>query len=238
MSKFMTVCFALALSLLPLTASAAMSDEDYVAHAFGTVAVLHTPRQVVDPNSGWWGDKVAKELQNPAYLIGIINSRRMDKKIQPLLDPNDGGAVLLDLEETEPSGYRYTIDFAGMRPSEVQALVEVLGGASKILPTATSITYETLQRRSIYANSSGGAPIVLNIGNARIESTAEVDFNGLRGKVDKALQAMFGKPVPFDFTVSRSVFMDGTDTADVSVYVDLNPPPPPTEAELNAEQGE
>lgn len=239
MTKLLTLTLALltALSLIQ-PAAAAMSDQDYVTHAFGTVLVLHTPHQVINPEQGWWGDKVHKDLQNPSYLVGIINSQRMQKKITPLLDPNDGGAILLDMEETDASGYRYTIDFAGLRPSEVQALVDLLGGASKILPGATSATFEPLQRRSIYANSMGGAPIVLMVGTTKIETTPDMDFADVRSRVDKALQGMFGKVVPFDFTVTRSVFMDGTDTADVSIYVDLNPPPPPSPEELNEEQGE
>jgi hypothetical protein len=220
--------------LLVQPALAAMADEDYVNHAFGTVAVLHASRQVVDPNQGWWGDKAAKEFQNPAYLVGIINSRRMDRQIQPLLDPNDTSAVMLGIKETGPSGFRYTIEFSGMRPSEVQALFDVLGGAGKVLPGATSVTFEPLQRRSIYGSATAGAPIMLSIGNTRIEATAGSNFDELRGRVASALQGIFGKPVPFDFTFSRSIFMDGTDTADISVYVDLNPPAP-IDSELNAE---
>jgi len=240
MRKLLSFIFILAaFAALTVTASAAANnDDEWVNHGFGTVLVLHTPKQVIDPNQGWWGDLASKDLQNPAYLIGIINSRRMDKKQTPLLDPNDTASILLDMEETEPSGYRYTVDFAGMRPSEVQALVDLLGGPSKLLQGATSITFEPLQRRSIYASSTGGGPITIVIGSTQIQSQADMDFADLRGKVDKALQSMFGKPVPFDFTITRSKFMDGTDTADVSIYVDLNPPPPPSPEELNEEQGE
>jgi hypothetical protein len=239
MAKLLTFIITLsALLALLQPASAAMSDEDYVTHAFGTVLVLHTPRQVINPEQGWWGDKVHKDLQNPSYLIGIVNSQRMQKKVTPLLDPNDGAAILFDIEETEGSGYRYTIDFAGQRPSEVQALVDLLGGPGKVLQGATSATYEPLQRRSIYSSSTGGAPITLVIGTTKIETSPDMDFADVRGRVDKALQSMFGKQVPFDFTVTRSVFMDGTDTADVSVYVDLNPPPPPSPEEMSEEQGE
>jgi hypothetical protein len=230
MLRILTLLFATL--LLAQTALAAQSDDEYVTRGFGTVAVLHAPRQVVDPNQGWWGEKAAQELSNPAYLTGIINSRRMDKGITPLLDPNDGGNVVMEAEETDESGYRYLISFAGMRPSEVQALLDVLGGPSKILPGATSVTFEPLQRRYLYASSIDGSPLKLTIGATTIERPVSVSFDELRAQVDSALRQMFGKAVPFDFTFSRAALMDGSNTTDVSVYVDLNPPPPPTEEEM------
>ncbi|MDQ3022892.1 MAG: hypothetical protein M3R04_00700, partial [bacterium] len=206
-----TMVYTLALLLLAQAATfaAELSDEEYVTRAFGTVAVLHSPRQIVDPNLNWWGEKAAPELGNPAYLTGIINSRRMDKGITPLLDPNDGGTVVMETEETDAAGFRYLVSFAGMRPSEVQALVEVLGGAARMLPGATSISYEPLERRYIYASSYDGAPLVLQIGATRIERPASADFDEMRSAVDGVLRGMFGKAVPYDFTMSRATLMDG-----------------------------
>jgi hypothetical protein len=237
MAKLLTTLLA----LLLLTASAyaaEMTDDDYVTHSFGTVAVLHTPRQVIDPNSGWWGDLASKDLTNTSYLIGIINSRRMDKKLQPLLDPNDANTIVIESEATDANGYTYSISFAGMRPSEVQALVELLGGAAKLLPGSTGVTYEPLQRRWISGASYDGKPFTIMVGNQKIDTPAAVDFSDLHGKVDKALQGMFGKTVPFDFTLTRSVLMDGSNSTDISIYVDLNPPAPSSEEGLNEEDGE
>jgi hypothetical protein len=125
-----------------------------------------------------------------------------------------------------------------MRPSEVKALVELLGGASKVLPGASSVTYEPLQRRWISAGSYDGSPVNVVIGSKTITSPAAVDYDDMRAKIDSALQQMFGKSVPFDFTLTRSTLMDGSKTTDISIYVDLNPPPPPTAADLSEEQGE
>lgn len=226
MLRIAVLASALLFALCAPALAQELSDDDYVARAFGTVAVLHAPRQVANPNETWWGEKAAQELTNTSYLIGIINSRRMDKGIKVLLDPNDSNTIFMDAEETDEAGFRYPISFANMRPSEVKALIEVLGGPGKLLPGATRVSYEPLQRRWMSAGSyDGTSPIVLQIGPHRIESTAAVNFDELRGRVDSALQQMFGHSVPFDFTVTRSMLMDGMNTTDVSIYVDLNPRP-------------
>jgi len=226
MARLFTLLIALLLVTPRAFAADELSDDDYVTRNFGTVAVLHTAKQVVDPNVGWWGEKTAPGLNNPGYLMGIVNSRRLDKKITPLLDPNDTSAITLEEEKPEGSGFRYEVSFGGMRPSEVKALVELLGGPTKLLPGTTSVTYEPLTHRWISASSYDGSNIVITLASQRIEVPYTVGFDELSGKVDAALKQVFGKSVPFEVTLTRSSYIAGGGGTDVSVHIDLNPPPP------------
>lgn len=198
-------------------------DADFTTRYFGTTAVFHAPQRVdYDPNLSWWGEKVSPELtNNPAYIIGIVNSRRMAQSV-PLLDPNDYSLIQVNAEELGTEGYRYTIDFADMRPAEVEALIGMLGGPAKVVPGTARVSYEPLPRRYIYASGWGEQPAILNLAGRKITVSPGMTLDQVRALIDQAFQASMGRSAYYDLTLTQSRYMDGSTSIDVSLSVDLN----------------
>lgn len=212
----------LALSAYRPALAAEMGDDEYITKAFGTTAVFATGTQVADPATGWWGEKLPQELSNnPGYLIGVVNSRRMDKGFKPLLNPND---YLISVGYEEPAdngGFTYFIDFTGMRPSEVETIFELLGGKDKILPGAT-VSYRALTTRNIYASADPEGKVSLGIGDQTVSFRIGTSISDVRSQVAAALKKMLGVDVPFDLYCNQYSYNDGTMGGDASVYVDLS----------------
>jgi hypothetical protein len=220
--------------LLLLTASLAYAapdtggvpDEEFTTKNFGTVAVFTAPRQIANPDTEWWGEKLATEISsNPAYLLGIVNSRRMDKGIKPLLDPADPGLIYSDTETAVNGGYEYTVNFLDMRPSEVQAIIDMLGGPAKVLPGTTGVRYRPLIRRYMWGGTYDGSPVRLTVAGQVLEFAPSLSFDEVRARVNAAFVNGFGHEVPFDLTVTRYSYMNGSVGLDISINADMDPQP-------------
>jgi hypothetical protein len=215
------LAMVLSLGLIGNASAQTMSDDDYITKGFGTTAVFKTATQVVDPNTGWWGDKLPQELSgNQGYLIGVVNSRRMDKGFKPLLNPNDY-LISLGYEEVVDGGFTYFIDFTSMRPSEVEMIFELLGGKSALLPGA-EVSYRALTVRSIYATADASGMVNLAIGDQTISFKVGTAVGDVRAQVAAALKKMLGLDAPFDLYCNQYSYNDGTFGGDASVYVDLS----------------
>jgi hypothetical protein len=232
-------CLAVAmLSLLPRVAPAqTLSDEDYVSRYFGTVARFSTPSQAVSPETGWWGDLVPQELSyNYAYIAGVVNTRRADKGITPLLNPAEALVVLGEELPGENGGYTYSIEFLEMRPSEVEAVLNMMGGAGKVLPGST-VSYEPLSRRYLYASAGPDGIARLNVAGR----TLSINLNGPAGspqqQIAGELRTIFGRDVPHETYISSYRYFDGTTGADVSLSIDFNASTEPIDRSYSGEGG-
>jgi hypothetical protein len=221
MRVFTLVLAAAAALLLPgMLKAAELADNEYVTRYFGTVARFTTPTQA-SGTSGWWGDSVPQELSyNYSYLAGVVNTRRMDKGITPLLNPNEA-LVTLGEEVNNGSSWTYSIEFVDMRPSEVGAIIEMLGGASRIVPGST-VSYDTLRRRYLYASAGPDGTATMNIGGREIRINLTGNGADARGQLDAALTAAFGAAVPYEMYLSTYKYFDGTTGADLSLTVDMD----------------
>lgn len=221
-STLFTLALMLALAAFRPALADELADNDYLTKAFGTTAVFATSTQLADPSVGWWGDKLPQELSsNPGYLIGVVNSRRMDKGFKPLLNPNDYLISVGYEEPAENGGFTYFIDFAGMRPSEVEQIFALLGGKDKIVPGST-VSYRPLTTRSIYATADPSGNVSLAIGDQTVNFKVGTSISDVRSQVAAALKKLLGADAPFDLYCNQYSYNDGTMGGDASVYVDLS----------------
>lgn len=217
----------LCLLALSATAFAAdLSDDDYVTKFFGTTALFTTPHQLANPETEWWGDKMPQQLTGgAAYIAGLVNARRMDAGITPLLNPQDALVVLIGEDPVE-GGFQYSIDFAGMRPSEVQLVVDNLGGTEKLIP-GSKLTFRPLNRSSIFLSGKLGDTLKVVIGGEELELAPAMTTEAFHGKVAEVLKRKYGETVVFDLYRDFYINRDSSGQ-DISIYIevptDLVPP--------------
>ena len=109
-----------------------LPDDAYATQYFGTHLVILTPEPLDYPAEGWWTDALPEELTyGNDYLIGLVNARRMDNGVEPLLNP-DEMLINLGWEEETEDGFAYSIDFVDIRPSEVELMFSALGGIEQL----------------------------------------------------------------------------------------------------------
>jgi hypothetical protein len=197
-------------------------DADFTSRFFGTTAVFHVPNQLADPSSDWWGNHMSTEIYDKQqYFVGVVNAQRMDKGIEPLLDPNMV-QVFANMERQGPGGWEYTIEFYDMRPSEVETLIGLLGGPAKVLPGATKVSYEPVKMRSLWASSENGQPLVMWIGATRLEFAPSVTLAEVKQAVSGAVRANMGEDVPVEVYLTQSSRYDGSELTELSVTIDPN----------------
>jgi hypothetical protein len=220
----MRILLALAIALtLAAPALAQLGDDDYITQYFGTTAIFTTKTQIVDPNQGWWGDKLPQQLTyDYGFVTGVVNTVRSTKKVTPLLEA-DKVQITTGWEEQVAAGWQYTLDFSDMRPSEVQAVIDALGGMGKVLPGA-ELSFRPLLTHNFYAAvQSIGDPVLLTIGATELSLQPASPIADTRQKVAAALKKQYGKDVPFDLYINQFIQIDGTQGADVSVYANMAP---------------
>jgi hypothetical protein len=204
-----------------------MADEDYVSKYFGSSLIIFSATQLADPAVGWWGDKLPESLRyDNGYLAGMINARRIQNGVTPLLEPT-GYNIAAGYEMTVDGGFEYNIDFIGIRPSEAELVLTSFGGASAILP-GTSTSWRPLRTRNFSTYSYDSTqPLVLNLGVASLTVNPTSGLSSLRGQVEQVLRQHYGPTITFDLYYSQYSYRDGTSGADVSVYAEIPDPNAP-----------
>ncbi len=202
-----------------------MTDEQYVSDYFGTTLLMVTSSQVVDPNVSYWTDKLPTEFINsPDYLVGVINAQRLSKN-QTLLDAMSYPIAVGWETPLEDGRFQYHIDFTGIRPSEVEAIVKLLGGEGKILPGA-SFSIKPLSSGYFYGYATGSSNVTMAMGSQSITVNVAQSIDAVRKQIADILKSRFGKDVNFSLSISQDYNYDnvGTVNANVSLSVNLDGP--------------
>ncbi|MCC7479237.1 hypothetical protein IT575_12365 [bacterium] len=202
-----------------------LSDEQFVSDYFGTTLLMVTSAPVVDVNVGYWTDKLPQEFINtPDYLVGVINAQRLSKN-QTLLDALTYPIALGWETPLENGSFQYHIDFNGCRPSEVEAVVKLLGGEGKILPGA-KFSVKPLSYGYFYGYATGGSNVTFAMGSQQVTVNVAQSIDAVRKQIGDILKARFGKEVNFSMSISQDYNYDnvGTVNANVSLNVNLDGP--------------
>jgi hypothetical protein len=215
MRYWLTVALLLALAT---PAMAQLEDNDYVTKFFGATAAFAFDKQLTT-ESGWWGDLLPAALTTDnAAIIKIVNDLRTKNNSQPLLG-TDEYVLLWGQEGNDTDGkYYYTIDFQGLRPSEVTAVFDSFGGAAKMLPGA-ALNFWPMNKRNFYFSSlNPGEPISCFINGAELSVKPEQAVAEVKQQMLSALSAQFGAAMTLDVYLNQYIFADGGGGADLSVY--------------------
>jgi len=196
------------------------SDDQYITEYFGTKVVIISSEQLADPNVGWWTDRLPDELQyGSSFAVGVVNAHRLETGDAELLNLNDM-VMLSGWEEVVEAGYMYTLDFIGIRPSEVELLFNALGGLDKFLP-GVELSYEPLLTRNFFAMAEKiGSPLEFTIGSRTVEIDTNLSITEIREKLGSVLEEEFGSfEIPFLY-LNYSIYEEG-ESVDLSFDVEL-----------------
>lgn len=197
------------------------SDEQFVTDYFGTTLLMVTSTQLVDPMQGYWADKLPAQLSsNQDYLVGVINAGRVSKN-QPMLDASTYPIVLGWETALENGKFQYHIDFTGIRPSEVAAVIATLGGESKVLPGAT-FSVKPLASGYFSGYSTGSTTVSLPIGSQSIDINVAQSIDAVRKQLADMLNKRFGKEVYFSLSITQDYNYDNVGTINSSIYLTIN----------------
>jgi hypothetical protein len=221
------ICLAavvILLSALPAQAVwdlGGVTDEDYVSNYFGTTLLLITNAPVVDSNTSYWTELLPSELQlNQEYLVGFINAQRVGKGT-PLLDAASYPIALGWETLLEDGRYQYHIDFTGIRPSEVEALVTLVGGSDKLLPGAT-LSIKPLSSGYFYGYASGTSIVTFMVGSQELSLDTAQSIAAAREEVAALLLQRFGHAVPFSLSLTQDYNSDGAGSVNASASLSVN----------------
>lgn len=212
--------FAVLLALAS-PALAQLEDNDYVTKFFGTTAAFAFDKQL-PPDSGWWGDLLPAELTTDnSPIIKIVNDLRTKNKVQPLLGA-DEFVFLWGQEGTDADGkYYYTIDFQGLRPSEVTFVLDAYGGVKKLVPGST-MTFWPLNKRNFYFTTlDPSEPISCFFGGTELSIKPEQTVAAVKQQVQQVLSAKFGTEMALDIFLSQYLHADGGGGAELSVNAEI-----------------
>jgi hypothetical protein len=204
--------------LLATPALAQLEDGDYVSKFFGTTAAFAVDKQLA-PESGWWGDMLPPALTaDNSLIISTVNGIRTANKVEPLLG-QDEYVMLWGQEGINTDGkYYYTLDFQGLRPSEVQAVFAALGGVEQALPGAT-LSFWPMNKRNYYFSALAlGEDILCYINGEEKRVAPGASVTQVKQDLSQMFLKQYGVEVNLDVYLNQYVFADGGGGADLSIY--------------------
>ncbi len=206
------------LVLLATPALAQLEDDDYVSKFFGTSAAFAVDKQLA-PESGWWGDLLPQALtMDNALIISTVNALRTAGNVTPLLG-QDEYVMLWGQEGINTDGkYYYTLDFQGLRPSEVQAVFMALGGVEQALPGAV-LNFWPMNKRNYYFSAlSLGQEIQCFINGEEMQVAPGASVTDVKQDLVQLFLKLYSVEVNLDVYLNQYVFADGGGGADLSAY--------------------
>lgn len=208
----------LVLLLLSTPALAQLEDSDYVSKFFGTTAAFAVEKQLA-PESGWWGDLLPQALtMDNALIISTVNGLRTQLGVTPLLG-QDEYVMLWGQEGINTDGkYYYTLDFQGLRPSEVQAVFDALGGVEQALPGSVLGFWPMNKRNYYFSALSLGEDILCYINGEEKHVAPSAAVTEVKQDLLQTFLKLYGVEVSLDVYLNQYVFADGGGGADLSVY--------------------
>lgn len=206
---------------LTVPAWAQLADDDYVTKFFGSTAVFCVPKQLTT-ESGWWGDLLPQALTSDnATIVTAVNAVRSAKGVTPLLGAEEY-VLLWGQEGTGPDGrYYYTLDFQGVRPSEVQALFTSLGGVAQLVPEA-ELSFWPMNKRNFYFSSlNPGEDVPCYFNGAEVKVSPNRPVAEVKRELNQLFNAKYGVEVGMDVYLNQYLFADGGGGADLSLYATI-----------------
>lgn len=175
-------------------------DESYVTEYFGTQLVVFMTDRLIASDDDWWPDELPEDLLYDQYsMVELVNEQRSQSGAL-LLDP-DGWYIETGWEEETDGGWQYDINFYGMRPSEVQMLLDEFGGATTLFPDG-QISYMPCLRRMFDARiSSLDEDYVLVLAETEYRFDPRKGIDVLHAEVRQAFAEAYGEDVTVDLSV-------------------------------------
>jgi len=205
-----SVILMLLLLLVPYLAFAAQEepegpytpfdDETYVTEYFGTQLVVFMTERLIASDEDWWPDKLPEELlYDQSAMVALVNDQRASRDA-PLLDP-DGWYIETGWEEETDGGWQYDVNFYGMRPSEVEMLLDEFGGAAALFPGG-QFSFMPCRRRMFDSRvSSLDDDYVLLLAEEEYRFNPRQGIDELHAEVTQAFMKAYGQDVTVDLSV-------------------------------------
>jgi hypothetical protein len=221
---------AIAVASLFALPGLAAAQNDYV---FGTSLVLISPRQLTDPNSGWWADALPMEYNSAqGTIVKAINAARQARGVTEMIDWKTY-PIQLGGENVVNGQYEYNIDFQRMTPEDIEVALAQFPFEGAL----SDLQHEIRPLRMGYFNADSMQPGVttlnLDLLGTRLTFTTSEGFAAARDKVAAVLADKFSGRAKFD--MSWNCFTSAQATGDsfniyITVYLDG--------AEKNISQGD
>jgi hypothetical protein len=221
--KRLIVAIAAALTIASQLAAVPAHAAEADMYVFGTSLVLTSPRQLTDPNTGWWAELLPMEYSYASgSIVKAVNAARAARGVKEMIDyklypVSIGGETAVD------GGYEYNIDFQRMTPDDVAAVQAQfpLQGVLGDLKT------ELRPLRIGYFNTdnmqSGGTTLTLDMLGQKLVFSDSDSFASARDKVANAVAAYFGDRAKIDFSYSRTTgAAAGMESASIYVTIYLD----------------
>jgi hypothetical protein len=214
------LCLAPAVALAQGSAEQPFPDEDYVGRYFGVELHIIMQEQIPYGAESWWADQLPPELLDSNYAAGVVNAQRSANKIAPLLNTTDY-FISPTNEEQVDNGWQYTMEFTGLRPSEIKLLLDTLGGADKVFPGG-ALTYMPLLARSFNTwSEEPGVPLTLDINGHELTVKYGESLDSIRERASKLFAEVYGQEAMLEITMGQYSYSDGSGGSDFSIYAQL-----------------
>jgi hypothetical protein len=208
------------LALLPAPAWAQLADDGYVTQYFGTTAALAVDKPL-PPLESFWMQLPQALTQDSSLLVHTVNALRQAKGVQPLLGGDEHVMTTgQDGKNAADGKYYYTLDFDGLRPSEVQAVIDALGGVDKLFPGA-KLSFWPINRQSFSASAEPGQALALIIGGEELRIDPATPVTTVRQQVAGVLKRLYGGSVEFNLYMNQDALQDGTSGCSVGADVQI-----------------
>jgi hypothetical protein len=197
------------------------SAEEADMYVFGTKLVLTSPRQLMDPNSGWWADLLPTEYSySIGSIVAAVNAAREARGVTEKIDVKTY-PISIGGETPVSGGYEYNIDFARMTPADVDVVLAQFPLTGKLSDLPRDI--RPIGIGYFYANTTEpNGTLALALAGSNVSIDAGHSFNTVHDMIAQVLQQRFGDRAKFDLSLNRYSSAMGTSSFDVNVTVYLD----------------
>lgn len=209
----------LALGVFCQAFSQELDDNAYVDNFFGTSAVIFSAKQLVNENQ-WWTDLLPDELVfGSDYVSGLVNAYRITRGEDRLIPP-EASVLEPGWEVVVEGGFEYNLDFIGLRPSEVEFVLDALGGIDSFLGNV-SVTYRPVTLHYyVVSGESLDSPVEITIGSQVVQIDVTQHINTMLKQLDAVLTQEYGTHEITSIALTYSIY-DGFEAVDLSFDVEL-----------------
>ena len=197
-----------------------LPDNDYVTDYFGTTLLIVSSSPLAADTTGWWTDELPEDLiYGYGFIAGVINGHRSSMD-DPNLISSEDTIVITGWEEEVPGGFQYKIDFLGLRRSEVELLLDALGGIDSILPDE-EVSFIPLRNRSFFVFADAiGDPLTVRIGSQFVELDSNMTILEIQDVLSLYLEDEYGDFTMAGINLTYSIY-NGYESVDLAFDVEL-----------------
>jgi hypothetical protein len=219
MTRILALLCILSLMAGMIQPAVADSEAD-PAYVFGTTLVLHSTRQLADPNKTWWGDLLPMEYRfSIGSIVDAVNKARALRGQTVMVDVttypiNVGGEFSVD------GGWEYTIDFQKMFPQDVEVVLEKFPLTGVFADLKRDV--RPVRVGYFWANNQLGEEVKLELPGFDLVVSPDEGFGVVRERIAELLTAQFAGRAKFDLSMNRYSAASGYQSFDVSITVYLD----------------